>query len=1157
MGDRRIKIYQIPWIIGVIKLIALFLMMAYWINSSIQFILLQVYISTTWLHMGLRLCKQATKLRRVHPFRPPPKPDPKASKRQQRRNHQLRMDKLREKFIEERYSKKLVGSVGKQLPSSLSVPEKKQMLLMRECWVKFQVVYCPLFVWLLYNCLRNNSAWWAYLMFYFGSYVCCAEFVLGVTQLVGTFLDRHSLRQGGILLTMVRTPNLKADRKSQFDSYFFDSCPSAQWLRLLPHRIGLSPAPPPQVALSDDRNCKSQVLTFHWQSRVSRNREAEMIGHIGDNVWSKVLETTVKAGVYTLVSALTMLLTFVHDSAGEFLRVQLGDSASTSLLHDSLCFIAKASIGFVIMLCHEVEIICRQRFYYVLLSCFGIEELVDIVGSNRWLLQWTLRAVFGSLTAVVVNVDLHHRLWLFFAYDFWELWSDTDSVARLWSDLNEILGKEDEVDESWQAFTKDATFNDPSRSEATPCSPICESAGSSKQSPESVLDHVPYEADYRIMIRSVSDCRGDEAVADQIKQVDLAILGKYFPVYVSLPQSVQSPEQRAVRKLTEDETFEARVCRFTKQFNPASAGINMLRTERLQQLPQALPADEKEVTVERVSVDLRRCLSGMLENVQSSMLPHLCVNVHEVVGSAYNIVGKSVAAPLIVDTGASCCITPNRDDFVDGTYKDSEVKIKDLSGCNKVGGKGMIRWSIKDSLGRVQTIEIEGYHVPLASVRLLSPQCIYNSFDDTKGSQDRMKYVIHLGQGKMLDANYNYANLPVLNLVQEHDSFGLWHDCFSFNMELRDNWARSVLEEKNQNLTLAQQECLLWHHRLSHYNLSTVHNLCRQKKAKKVQTEDELIAIRDGPSLPCIHNVPNSVCRNLLCSSCCIAKAKRRKPSIHRSSTAPEKEMVLKEEKLKPGDRIHCDHYLSPVRGRVTAASGHSSTTNGYVGGTIYVDSASGYVFHRPQKSISASDTIRGKLIFEQEAADAGVKIKSYHSDNGVFNSKEFKDHCTKLDQKLTFSGVGAKFQNGVAENAIGFITSMARANMIHATIHHPRHKFINSWPLAMSYAIWCYNKVPKEGTGWSPEELWTGFKAPRSALPRAHVFGCPVYVLDPKLQDGQKIPKWDCKARQGIFVGFSSDHSSTVPLVLNPTTGSFLLSTTSFSTTVLPQCHL
>ncbi|KAL3782482.1 hypothetical protein ACHAWO_005229 [Cyclotella atomus] len=358
-------------------------------------------------------------------------------------------------------------------------------------------------------------------------------------------------------------------------------------------------------------------------------------------------------------------------------------------------------------------------------------------------------------------------------------------------------------------------------------------------------------------------------------------------------------------------------------------------------------------------------------------------------------------------------------------------------------------------------------------------------------------------------------------------------------MELRDTWARSVLDEKNQNLTLAQQECLLWHQRLSHYNLATVHNLCRQKKATKVQTEEELIAIRDGPSLPCTYNVPNAVCRNLLCSSCCIAKAKRRKPSISATTAPPEKEMALKESKVNPGDMIHCDHYLSPVVGRVIAASGHSSTTNGYVGGTIYVDSASGYVFHRPQKSISAAETIRGKLIFEQEAADSNVKVKSYHSDNGVFSSKEFREHCNKMKQKMSFSGVGAKFQNGVAENAIGFITNMARANMIHATIHHPRHKFINSWPLAMTYAIWCYNKIPTNGgTGWSPEELWTKFKSPRSALPRAHVFGCPVYVLDPKLQDGQKIPKWNSKARQGIFVGFSTEHSSNVPLVLNPTTG-------------------
>jgi hypothetical protein len=72
---------------------------------------------------------------------------------------------------------------------------------------------------------------------------------------------------------------------------------------------------------------------------------------------------------------------------------------------------------------------------------------------------------------------------------------------------------------------------------------------------------------------------------------------------------------------------------------------------------------------------------------------------------------------------------------------------------------------------------------------------------------------------------------------------------------------------------------------------------------------------------------------------------------------------------------------------------------------------------------------------------------------------------------------------------------------------------------------------------GWTPEELWTGLKCNSSPLTRAHTWGCPVYVLDPKLQDGKKIPKWKSRARQGIFVGFSPFHSTSVPLVLNPKT--------------------
>jgi hypothetical protein len=74
----------------------------------------------------------------------------------------------------------------------------------------------------------------------------------------------------------------------------------------------------------------------------------------------------------------------------------------------------------------------------------------------------------------------------------------------------------------------------------------------------------------------------------------------------------------------------------------------------------------------------------------------------------------------------------------------------------------------------------------------------------------------------------------------------------------------------------------------------------------------------------------------------------------------------------------------------------------------------------------------------------------------------------------------------------------MARTNMLHATLHWPDRSFINLWPLTMNYAVWVYNKLPQGGAGFSPEELFSGIKCLRSGLPRAHVFGCPVYVLDP-----------------------------------------------------------
>jgi hypothetical protein len=64
--------------------------------------------------------------------------------------------------------------------------------------------------------------------------------------------------------------------------------------------------------------------------------------------------------------------------------------------------------------------------------------------------------------------------------------------------------------------------------------------------------------------------------------------------------------------------------------------------------------------------------------------------------------------------------------------------------------------------------------------------------------------------------------------------------------------------------------------------------------------------------------------------------------------------------------------------------------------------------------------------------------------------------------------------------------------------------------------------------------------------LQNLHVFGCPVYVLDPTLQDAKKLPKWNRRSRRAVYLGYSSQHSNNVHLVLNLETGK-----------ISPQYHL
>ena len=94
-------------------------------------------------------------------------------------------------------------------------------------------------------------------------------------------------------------------------------------------------------------------------------------------------------------------------------------------------------------------------------------------------------------------------------------------------------------------------------------------------------------------------------------------------------------------------------------------------------------------------------------------------------------------------------------------------------------------------------------------------------------------------------------------------------------------------------------------------------------------------------------------------------------------------------------------------------------------------------------------------------------------------------------------------------------------------------------WPFALNYAVEIYNNLPtKVKNGLCPNKVFAGIILGCGLLKRLRVFGCPCHVLDPRIQDGKQIPKWEPCAHAGQFLGFSKEHSSKVLLVQNLRTG-------------------
>jgi hypothetical protein len=207
------------------------------------------------------------------------------------------------------------------------------------------------------------------------------------------------------------------------------------------------------------------------------------------------------------------------------------------------------------------------------------------------------------------------------------------------------------------------------------------------------------------------------------------------------------------------------------------------------------------------------------------------------------------------------------------------------------------------------------------------------------------------------------------------------------------------------------------------------------------------------------------------------------------------------------------------------------------VAATIFVDHASDLSYVHLMEDLTVSSTLQAKHAFEAFAHANGVNIKHYHCDNGRFADASFKEDVATKGQTISFSGVGAHHQNGIAEHRIRNLTESARSMILHAIHHWPQAITANLWPQALKHACNICNALPQVLSKSSPLSLFTRVQV-NPDLWHFHVFGCPAYVLAAPLQTGAPFPKWEERSRVGVFLCHSPEHASSVALILNTQTG-------------------
>jgi hypothetical protein len=165
---------------------------------------------------------------------------------------------------------------------------------------------------------------------------------------------------------------------------------------------------------------------------------------------------------------------------------------------------------------------------------------------------------------------------------------------------------------------------------------------------------------------------------------------------------------------------------------------------------------------------------------------------------------------------------------------------------------------------------------------------------------------------------------------------------------------------------------------------------------------------------------------------------------------------------------------MSSTLGRLSHTKGKEDKASQFVGGTLFVDFATNYIFNNHQVNLTAAATVRSKHACERHFHEHDHKVRRYLADNNPFQSDLWtKDCLLQQQQHTTFSGVGAQHQNYV-ERHQQTIFNWSRAMLLHLVLHWPQQANENLWPFFVDHAVYIWNNLPcRSNPQDSPKEFF------------------------------------------------------------------------------------